>query len=146
MPVSVKTKRTGRVQAARLDNAALTAIGTVMVQEQKARWEKGVNADGTAAKPLSKRYTFIKKAYRKVSRPIRDMKMTGRTLENFQLRKAIDGVIRAEPTQRETRRRAQIAQKIEEMIGLAPADQIAIFRATQAKYGDWVKRAWIPIQ
>jgi hypothetical protein len=57
----------------------------------------------------------------------------------------VQGVIRAENTSRETRRRAQRAQKAEEMIGFAGSDQILVFREAQKQYGTWLKKAWVPI-
>ena len=145
MPLKVKVPRTGRVKAPRLDQGPLTFIGQAMVTAQKQRWARGVTADDYPAKPLSKKYLFIKRKIRKVSRPIRDMHLTGATVANFQLRKAINGVIRAENTTRETRKRAQRAQGYAQMIGLASTDAIAVFRASQEKYAEAVKHAWIPI-
>lgn len=142
---TVKVKRTGRVQPANLDNGPLTEIGRLMVKAQLQRWSQGVNAEGNKAKPLSKRYLFIKQAYTKVHRPIRDMKMTGRTVANFQLRKAVNGTIRAENTTRAERTKAQRAQGYEEMIGFAGSDQMTVFRASQIQYGNWLQKAWIPI-
>jgi hypothetical protein len=117
-----------------------------MVAAQKDRWSKAINAEGNAAKPLSKKYFFMKrKAMGGRGRPVRDMKMTGVTVENFQLRKAINGIIRAENTTREARKHATKSQKIEEMIGFAGTDQIGVFKDAQAQYGKWPQKAWIPI-
>jgi hypothetical protein len=141
----IKVKQTGRIRPPNLDNGQLTAIGKEMVVAQKLRWSQAVNTTGTAARQLSKRYLFIKKKYRRVNRPVRDMRMTGLTIDNFQLRKAINGVIRAENTSREGRRRAQRAQQYEDMIGFAGSDQIVVFREAQAQYGKWLQRAWVLI-
>lgn len=143
--ITVKTKRTGRVQAANLDRDALTFIGNVMVDSQKGRWAQGINAEGNPAKKLSVRYAIIKGKYLRTNAPKRDMVMTGGTRDNFQLRKAINGVIRAENTTREARRKAQAAQSFDEMIGLAGRDQIKIFEASKIKFGQWLRKAWIPI-
>ena len=143
--LTIKTKRTGRVQAVNLDNGALSFIGKIMVLEQKARWAKGINADGNAAKKLSVKAAVMKAKLRSTNRPIRDMQMTGGTLANFQLRKAINGVIRAENTTREARRKATRANSYEQMIGFSGTDQIKLFQASKIQYGKWLKKAWVPI-
>ena len=146
MPVKVKVKQTGRVKAPRLDNGQLTKIGNLMVKTQKERWAKGVDASGNTAKPLSKKYTFIKKKFRGVNRPLRDNQMTGVLVANFTLRKAIDNVIRAENTSREARAHANRAQGFDEMIGFSGPDQVDLFRSVQAEYGAWAKKAWFQIR
>jgi hypothetical protein len=145
MPVKVKVKQTGRIRAPRLDNGQLTLIGHRMVATQKARWANGVDASGNTAKPLSKKYTFIKKKYRGVNRPIRDNQMTGVLVANFTLRKAIDNQIRAENTSRAGRAHANRAQGFDEMIGFSGPDQVDLFRSVQAEYGNWAKKAWFQI-
>ena len=146
MPVKVKVKQTGRIRAPRLDNGQLTLIGHRMVATQKARWANGVDAYGNTAKPLSKKYTFIKKKYTGVARPYRDNVMTGIMRDNFTLRKAIEGDIRAENTTRLARAHANGAVKFEDMIGFSGPEQMAIFRDFQAEYGQWTKRAWAQIR
>jgi len=147
MPLKIRVKQTGRVKAPKLDNGPLTKIGLEMVANQKARWAKAVNALGNQAKPLSKRYFFIKrKHFGGKGRPARDMKMTGILLENFQLRKAIDNVIRAENTTRLARQHANQAVSFEDMIGFSGPEQMAAFRAFETEYGQWVKRAWMQIR
>jgi len=143
--LTIKVKKSGRLKGPNLADPQLHAIGDVMVAEQKKRWEDGLNADGIPARKLSRRYFFIKRKYTRQVSPIRDMKMTGATLANFSLRKAAQGVIRAENTFRETRRRANVAQAAEQMIGLSSSDQIAIFKASQLQYGLLLKKAWVPL-
>jgi hypothetical protein len=93
---------------------------------------------------LSVKYAIIKqKTLHK--KAVRDMRMTGLTAANFKLRKAIDNTIRAENTTRQARQNAQKANDIEQMIGLAGSDQQAIFRQSQAEYGKWLEKAWIPV-
>jgi hypothetical protein len=141
----ITVKKTGRIRAPNLADPQLRAIGEVMVAAQKARWDDGLNADGVPAKKLSKRYFFIKKKYTRQAAPIRDMRMTGATVENFGLRRAANGVIRAENTTRETRQRATRAQKSEDMIGFAASDQITVFKAAETQYGEYLKKAWVPL-
>jgi len=150
MPVKVSVKQKGRVRPPRLDGGVLQGIGEVMVERQKERWSKHVNAAGNTAKPLSKRYTFIKKNFLKkqgiiIGAPYRDVKLTGLLIENFQLRKAINGVIRAENTTKKARDHANGMQGQEEMIGFSGPEQMAAFRNFQAFYGQWVKRAWFQL-
>lgn len=138
--------RGGRIAVPKLDNGPMTKIGNEMVAAQKKRWAFGVNSDGTGAKPLGVAYANQKKAFTGVTYPIRDMKMTGRTIENFQLRKAMDSTIRAENTTRLERAKAQRAQQYEDMIGFAPTDQTTVFRAAQEEYENWLQKAWVPLK
>lgn len=142
---TVRVKRSGRVRGANLDQGALTYIGRLMVQAQKQRWSKGITAEDQAAPKLSKKYLFEKRKKRGVHRPIRDMHLTGETIANFQLRKAVNNIIRAEPTQRETRRRAMRSVSYAAMIGFASSDSRVVFNAAKLKYGQALSKAWIPI-
>jgi len=143
--LSVAVKQSGRFKPANLDRGDLTFIGLGMVAAQKERWSKAINADGNPAKRLSIKYFFEKRKLRG-GNPKRDMYMTGATVKNFALRKAVDGVIRAENTSRAGRAHANRAQNFEQMIGFAGSDQIAVFRLSQATYyGPWMQKAFIPI-
>jgi hypothetical protein len=144
-PLKMKVKRTGRVKAPNLSDPQLKAVGEEMVTAQKLRWEKAINAEGNAAKKLSVKYFFIKRKVRGVSRPVRDMNLSGQTLANFSLRKAAAGQIRAENSTRITRKRAAGAQNVEQMIGFAGTDQISLFKASQLQYGIYLQKAWVPI-
>jgi hypothetical protein len=144
-PLKVKVKRTGRVKEPNLSDPQLKAIGEEMVAAQKLRWSKGINAEGNAAKKLSVKYFFIKRKLRGVSRPVRDMNLSGATIKNFSLRKASNGQIRAENTSRATRKSATGANNIEQMIGFAGTDQNSLFKASQLQYGIYLQRAWVPI-
>ena len=140
--VKIKVTRTGRVKAPVLDGGKLTAIGNLMVTEQKQRWSKAVSADGSAAPPLSKKYIFIKAKIRRINRPVRDMNLTGTVLQNFMLRKAINSIVRAEPTSRLAREKARGAERYAQMIGFAPSDEKAVYAAAQKEYGELVKALW----
>jgi hypothetical protein len=144
-PLKVKVKRTGRVKEPNLSDPQLKIIGEEMVTTQKLRWSKAVNAEGNAAKKLSVKYFFIKRKLRGVSRPVRDMNLSGATIKNFSLRKASNGQIRAENTSRATRKSATGANNIEQMIGFAGTDQNSLFKASQLQYGIYLQRAWVPI-
>jgi hypothetical protein len=145
---TVKVKRSGRVRKPNLDNGGLTRIGKDMVVQQLARWAAGFNANGNSAKPLAKKSFFVKQAYfrKGINRPvIRDNNMTGSLVNNFSLRKAIAGTIRAEPTQRSTRAHANRSQYYEEMIGFSGPEQVRIFKNAQDEYGDIFTKAWVPV-
>jgi hypothetical protein len=142
----VSTKYTGLVRPPRLDNGQMTKIGREMVAAQKKRWADAVDASGNPAKRLSMKYLFEKKKFTHTSRPLRDMKMTGRTIANFQLRKALDSTIRAENTTRLERSKARRAQVAGNMIGFSPTDQITVFRSVNREYGEWATRAWVKIR
>lgn len=141
---TIKVKRTGRVRPPNLSDPQLKAIGDQMVAEQKARWAKAYDANGQPAKKLSVRYAIIKQAVLH-KRPARDMKMTGATIANFQLRKAADGRIRAENTKKLERQKASRANSYDQMIGFAVTDAKVIFDGAQAEYGKYVNTAWIPL-
>lgn len=143
--LNVKVTKTGRLRGPDLSDPQLKAIGDAMVESQKARWDDGVNAEGNQAKPLSKKYFFMKRGFTHQLSPIRDMKMTGATVANFTLRKASNGIVRAENTSRAGRLHANRAQGYEEMIGFAGTDQNRIFRESQLQYGLLLQRAWVPI-
>lgn len=142
---SFKVKKSGRIKPPNLDHGKLTEIGLQMVAAQKKRWELGLNASGNRAKPLTKRYAFLKRGIRRIQNPVRDMYLTGLTRDNFGLRKAIDNQIRAENTSRETRKRAQRSQNYEQMIGFSGQDQVAVFKASLTAYGEYLKKAWVPL-
>jgi hypothetical protein len=142
--MNIKVKRTGRVRPPNLPDAQLKAIGDKMVAEQKARWARSVDAAGQTAKKLSVKYAIIKQAVLH-KRPVRDMSMTGATIKNFQLRKAALGKIRAENTTRLERSKALRANNYDQMIGFALTDTKVIFDAAQNEFGQWVNKAWIPL-
>ena len=143
--LKITVKQSGRVKKIMLDQGPMTAIGEAMVKAQKLRWSKAVISNDQAAKRLSIKYFFEKRKFTGQNRPVRDMRMTGRTVENFQLRKAINNTIRAENSTRLERQKAQTAQKAEDMIGFAPSDQMVVFRESKDKYGDWLQKAWVPL-
>jgi hypothetical protein len=141
-PVTIKVGRTGRFRPPKLDNGELTFIGKAMVDAQLERWSKGINSDGNFARPLSKKYFFQKRKFRGMDNAIRDNYMTGALVKNFTLRKAMDGQIRAEPTQRVTRQHAVKLQQYEQMIGFSPSDIDVVFRAASAQYAKYASSAW----
>jgi len=142
--LTIKVKRSGRVRAPNLPDPQLRAIGDKMVAEQKARWSRHMNAQGQDAKKLSVKYAIIKQAVLH-KRPFRDMKLSGRLVANFLLRKAQDGKIRAENTTRLERKKAATANKEDQMIGFAMSDFKVALDATKLEYGSYVRKAWIPV-
>lgn len=147
MPVKVKIKQKGRIRKPKLDNGTLTYIGNQMVAQQQYRWARHQNAYGQEAKPLSKKYTFIKKKALGIKgKPYRDMRgIEGLVIPNFQLRKAINGQIRAENTTRKARQHARQAQQYEEMIGFSGKEQVEIIRNVKQEYSALCATAWIQI-
>jgi hypothetical protein len=142
--VNMKVRKAGRVRPPNLPDAQLKAIGLKAVAEQKARWARVMNANGQPAKKLSVRYAIIKQAVLH-KRAVRDMWLSGRTVANFQLRKAADGKIRAENSTRAQRDAARGANNYDQMIGIALTDANVIITATKVEYGSYVKKAWIPM-
>ena len=144
MAFKIKT-RGGRIRTPKLDNGTLTEIGNKLVLEQKQRWAKSIDSSGQTAKKLSVKYFFEKRGFMGGGSPKRDNKMTGLMVQNFALRKAIDGVIRAENTSRAGRQHARQSQGFEEMIGFAGSDVVAAMEASKKAYGQWMTKAWIPV-
>ena len=142
--VRITVKQAGRVKPPNLADPQLARIGTSMVTAQFQRWAKAVNANGLPAKPLRKHYAIIKQKYTH-KRAIRDNWMTGLLWKNFQVRKAADGVIRAENSTRLARDHANGSQRYEEMIGFAVTDAQVVIDESQKEYGNYVKTCWIPI-
>jgi hypothetical protein len=142
--MNITVKRTGRVRPPNLSDPQLKKIGDTMVTAQKLRWEKAMNAEGQIAKKLSVRWAIIKQAVLH-KRPERDMKLTGRTIKNFQLRKAADGRIRAENTTRYERSKALGCNSYDQMIGFSLFETRMVIAEAQAEYGQYVKTAWIPL-
>jgi hypothetical protein len=142
--VKINVTKTGRVRGPNLSDPQLKVIGDLMVAEQKARWARGEDASGQPAQKLSVRYAIIKQAVLH-KRPKRDNKMTGLLVQNFTLRKAANGVIRAENTTRLARAHALRANGYDQMIGFAVTDAKVVFAETQAQYGQYVNTAWIPL-
>ena len=111
------TVKSGRVRGPNLSDPQLKIIGDAMVAAQKDRWAKGVDAAGQPAKKLSVKYSIIKQAFLH-KRPIRDNNMTGVLVANFTLRKAADGVIRAENTTKLARAHARRSNSYDQMLSL----------------------------
>ena len=142
--VKIAVQSTGRVRGPNLSDPQLKAIGDRMVAAQKARWARAEDASGQPAAKLSVRYAIIKQAVLH-KRAKRDMSMTGQTVKNFTLRKAANGVIRAENTTRLERAKALRANSYDQMIGFAVSDTKVVFDEAQAQYGQYVNSAWIPV-
>lgn len=143
--VKIEVKKTGRIRAPVLDHGALTRIGTEMLAAQKQRIGRGLNTSDSQAKPLSKPYLFKKAKIRRTNRPIRDLKLTGLLMENFTLRKAANGIVRAEPTSREARKHALAAVEKDAMIGFAGSDLKTVYEGAEEQYGQLAKKMWVPI-
>jgi len=142
----------------------LTRIGTVLVHSQKKRIAKGIDADGRPAKPLSKSYAIFKTGSLKknrsigTNRPIRDLSLTDRSLQNYSLRRAMDNVIRADATTRDARfkldqgqyavrKQKGVAVRIgfSQMFGFDGQAVQSVLTAANAEYGIYARGAVIPI-
>jgi hypothetical protein len=138
----VSVPQSGSLRTPQLTEGQMRGLGEMMVDTQKERWSRGINAAGQSAKPLHRVTAKGKRTFGK--QPIRDMNMTGLVRRNFTLRKATPTEIRAENTSREGRRHARQAQWFEPMIGLAPQDEVAIVAHAYRAYGLYIQRAWRP--
>ena len=162
--VKVTVKRSVRLRGPNLDNGALTKIGEVMVSTIKARIAQGLDADGNKALPLSRSYAIFKAGYLKknrgigTNRPIRDLSLSGESLQNYTLRRAADNVIRADATTRMARLKLTQGQQQQrkkkgvtstlgtsQMFGWEGRNVADVLDETRKQYGDLVKKAVIPI-
>jgi hypothetical protein len=162
--VKVTVKRSVRLRGPNLDNGALTKIGEVMVSTIKARIAQGLDADGNKALPLSRSYAIFKAGYLKknrgigTNRPIRDLSLSGESLQNYTLRRAADNVIRADATTRMARLKLTQGQQQQrkkkgvtstlgtsQMFGWEGRNVADVLAETRKQYGDLVKKAVIPI-
>jgi hypothetical protein len=162
--VKVTVKRSVRLRGPNLDNGVLTKIGEVMVSTIKARIAQGLDADGNKALPLSRSYAIFKAGYLKknrgigTNRPIRDLSLSGASLQNYTLRRAADNVIRADATtrmarlkltqgQQQQRKRKGVTSTLgtSQMFGWEGRNVADVLAETRKQYGDLVKKAVIPI-
>ena len=146
MPTSFKytTKKTGKLKGPNLSDPQLRIIGELMVEAQTDRWFKSIDATGSPALKLARRYAIIKQSILH-KRSYRDMSLTGMTIKNFTLRKAANGIIRAENTAKLERDKARRANGYDQMIGFAVSDVKVVFEGAQEEYGAYVNTAWIPL-
>ena len=162
--VKVSVKRSVRLRGPNLDNGALTKIGEVMVATMKTRIAQGMDADGNKALPLSRSYAIFKTGYLKknrgigTNRPIRDLSLSGVSMQNYTLRRASDNVIRADATTRMARLKLTQGQQQQrkkkgvtttlgtsQMFGWEGRTVVAVLAETKKQYGNFAKKAVIPI-
>lgn len=142
MEMTMKVVQTGQLKALKLNAAQYRQLGNAMLDANKKRIRRGINAAGNPAKPLSKKYQRIKKKKRGVTRAIRDMWLTGLTMNSYQIVRAHSGVIRAEPRTAEGRKRAWAAQRLEPMFGFTPAEEKAVQKEARAMFGRNTRVLW----
>lgn len=144
-PLNMQVKKTGFFRPPKLDNGVLTHMGNDIVAQQKMRWSLGRNTSDAPAKPLSKPYLFRKAKIRRTNRPKRDLHLSGLLLSNFTLRKAMNGVIRAEPTSRVARTHALSANEKDQMVGFAGSDLKNVYDDAEKAFGSLAKKLWYQI-
>lgn len=142
MQMKLTVKESGKLKALKLNAAQYRQLGNAMLAANKRRIARGINADGNPARPLSKAYEAIKRKVRRVARPIRDMRLTGVTMNSYQITRAHGGIIRAEPTTGTARTRAFMAQRLEPMIGFTPVEERAVIKEARAMFGKYVQVSW----
>lgn len=117
-------------------------IGNAAVERMKQRILKGVNSDNQRAKPLSKKYAAIKARERHTARPIRDMFLSGMTLNDYRVQRAYNGLIEAYPSSPEAQKRAILAQHIDPMFGFTEAEEKEVVKQVRAMYGRNAQTIW----
>ena len=107
----------------------MVKIGTVGVAAMKNRLEVARGPGDAPAKPLTKRYAIYKT--RRGKRNRRNLRLTGRMLENFTLRTVTESTAKASLTSRKERIKGWANQKIEPWVVLSPKNQAAVREATR---------------
>lgn len=138
----MKVVQSGQLKPLKLSAAQYRQLGNAMLAANKRRIKRGINAEGKQARPLSKKYQRIKRKVRGVARPIRDMVLTGRTMDSYQIVRAYGGVIRAEPRTAEGRKRAWAAQRLEPMFGFTAVEEKAVQKEARAMFGRNAQVLW----
>lgn len=135
MKFKLKIVSTGTMKAPKLTTAEYRALGEEIVAAMKRRLARGINNEGNPAYPLSDYYARIKAKIRRTRHPIRDLHLTGMTLNDFQVRRAWGGIIRAGPQLPTARKRALLAQLIDPLIGFTDYEQRAVVKRVRQLYG-----------
>lgn len=162
--LTVKVKKSVRLRPPKLDGGALTKIGMVMLTQIKERIASGIDADGRKALPLSKYYSIFKAGFLKknkgtgTNRPIRDLSLTGASMQNYTLRRALDNVIRSDATTRAARQKLTegqsqvrkskgVAQTLgaSQMFGWDGKSTTEVMKETEAQYGKFIRSVVIPV-
>ena len=117
--------------------------GTVGLASRKDEIGRGLNAKGSAAKPLSKRYAIRKSKLTKLAgggRNKRDLRLTGDMQREWSVRTVSNKEARAGWSTRKGREKAQANNKLEEFISWSPANTRAVVTAGQQIVNDNSKR------
>ncbi|MBI2818128.1 MAG: hypothetical protein HYX72_14430 [Acidobacteria bacterium] len=107
----------------------MVKIGTVGVAALKNRLEAAQGPNDSPAKPLTKRYAIYKTRMGKGNR--RNLRLTGRMLDNFMVRTVTENTAKASLTSRKERIKGWANQKIEPWVVLSPKNQAAVREAAQ---------------
>ena len=116
----------------------MVKIGTVGVAAMKNRLEAAQGPHDTPAKPLTKRYAIFKTRLGKGNR--RNLRLTGRMLNNFMLRTVTETSAKASLTSRKERIKGWANQKIEPWVVLSPKNQAAVREAARRVLAEAKKR------
>jgi hypothetical protein len=146
MELNMAVTKTGRlgVRAVTLTTQQYRQLGETMLDTIKRRILRGINASGQRSKPLSKFYAKQKAKMRHTGHPIRDMFLTGLTLNSYRVVRAWGGTIRIEPTSAEGRKRAFFSQRREAMIGVTRSEERAVVAEARRMMGRNTTVAWEP--
>ena len=107
----------------------MVKIGTVGVSALKNRLEAAQGPNDSPAKPLTKRYAIYKTRLGKGNR--RNLRLTGRMLDNFMLRTVTENSAKASLTSRKERIKGWANQRIEPWVVLSPKNQVAVREAAR---------------
>ena len=107
----------------------MVKVGTVGVAAMKNRLEAAHGPSDGPAKPLTKRYAIYKTRLGKGNR--RNLRLTGRMLDNFMLRTVTENSAKASLTSRKERIKGWANQKIEPWVVLSPKNQAAVREAAR---------------
>lgn len=119
--VRVYVKRQLRLDRLTFNQQQMFQIGTKGVESVKNRVQSARNATDSAAKPLTKKYAIRKtmKFRRKVQR---DLTLSGRMIENFQVRTVSENKAYASMTTRHAREAAGKNNSLERWVAFSPTN------------------------
>lgn len=121
----------------RFDRHQMSDIGQTAVDSELERLARGVDSNDQPAPPLNPRYE--KRKIKAGATPIRDMRLTGQTLDSFGVLNADENSASVGFASDIAEIKAGRAQRIAPMIGLSPTDEAATVKKAEQHFAENVK-------
>jgi hypothetical protein len=123
------------------DKAQMRQVGEVALASIKSRVARGVGADDQQMPALTRSYGRFKK--RRAGSSIRDLRLTGKMLDNLTVRSADKGEVTIALTSAAERVKGFRNQRISPWLGISPSDARAIMAKIAAIVVDNLKRRFL---